>query len=966
MQFVTLLCVILLALLVHCKVRRIHLRQGPSLQVKYDDSVPETPLPRLKRAADVIYHEENNYMEMANGKPHMKPDYGVVFNHQGYLMQNLRRIYLVVAVPLPDPTLMFPPNLTVPSCENWYYTLQDGSTKAPGDPLVKQVCKDVSKTAQRLLRSMEVQKRALTKLVKGSLPALLPNPIVQTPHGEAVKIGNQFWYANNSIAFKNSRQKRAIPILGVLGAVNAIAGTVIKGINSYINYKRNNAMQQAIEKLSQNDEILLNQIKVINNKTTVITRALAKGLRETQARMDVFHNRLDTLQTRLRATLNDMAEAHRHLRNVAYSNRIAIKYLSKVNNDFLIDTSIYQQYYTMLIREIKGFLSGVDTLAEGILSSRLISPEKLHDLLHEITNSVVDNTNFELVFKNIFQYYAEPIISFTNSATDLIIQIPVLIKKKNQEPLQLFSMQTVPFPLDSESYTGQNNQFTQIQIDQPYMATNPNSYIPLTEQQLRLCTKIQATYYCENAHLLIDRNEHSCASALFFNASSTEIVKNCDVNYIKSDNLKAHILDAGESLILSNLPKPWTLICYPNLRPVQIQFSTYRIVKREELCECSLSAGPYYLSQTKEHCENSNTSRDGIFESYYAANHIVFDYLEAKLHIQLDSESKESLNRLLDGIPEYNWAKLNWIEPDTPDNVIQNEKDAEIVTELDVILEKLIEDTDQSLFRSTSEFLQNQKSFKEHLKSARKWEAAATIGSFLSYFNILVWILLIFFGKNLITKCLATVPIMQHYELAKIQTKADDDLFRPNLHYPTFPPEHETISGQATLLTFTIAIIVFCTTIAILYCIYKKYKYSSSLMRTCFPCYPLSRVIRGNFTTDIFVEITHIQTAQTIWAHVQKVTVYPSRLRVFGTLQSHQIQIQRVCCGCTRIMRINWQNVIITDDNDVPLRMSSKAPISIWTPSTLESIMPDEAYTIRIMGRVLDLVMELPTANAIP
>ena len=44
--------------------------------------------------------------------------------------------------------------------------------------------------------------------------------------------------------------------------------------------------------------------------------------------------------------------------------------------------------------------------------------------------------------------------SFTNTIDGLILQLPILIKLKVQVPMSLYSVDTVPIPLDAETYTG--------------------------------------------------------------------------------------------------------------------------------------------------------------------------------------------------------------------------------------------------------------------------------------------------------------------------------------------------------------------------------------------------------------------------------------------------------------------------------------------------------------------------------
>ena len=56
---------------------------------------------------------------------------------------------------------------------------------------------------------------------------------------------------------------------------------------------------------------------------------------------------------------------------------------------------------------------------------------------------------------------------------------------------------------------------------------------------------------------------------------------------------ESKIPDAGDILILSNPRKPWTVVCKDVDRTFELEYSTYRILNRSKLCECSLMAGNY-------------------------------------------------------------------------------------------------------------------------------------------------------------------------------------------------------------------------------------------------------------------------------------------------------------------------------------------------------------------------------------
>ena len=90
---------------------------------------------------------------------------------------------------------------------------------------------------------------------------------------------------------------------------------------------------------------------------------------------------------------------------------------------------------------------------------------------------------------------------------------------------------------------------------------------------------------------------------------------------------ESKVLDTGNILILSNLQKPRTIICKDVDRTFDLEYSTYRIFNRSELCECSLMAGNYLLSQAISNCEGMPEVKDGFFTTYYAFNQIALDVL---------------------------------------------------------------------------------------------------------------------------------------------------------------------------------------------------------------------------------------------------------------------------------------------------------------------------------------------------
>ena len=72
--------------------------------------------------------------------------------------------------------------------------------------------------------------------------------------------------------------------------------------------------------------------------------------------------------------------------------------------------------------------------------------------------------------------------------------------------------------------------------------------------------------------------------------------------FASRQNFPPKVLDAGKTMILFNLPRPWILVCGKHKRPRKIQIATYKILNRTKLCECSLTAGTFSLDKTLVQC----------------------------------------------------------------------------------------------------------------------------------------------------------------------------------------------------------------------------------------------------------------------------------------------------------------------------------------------------------------------------
>ena len=140
-------------------------------------------------------------------------------------------------------------------------------------------------------------------------------------------------------------------------------------------------------------------------------------------------------------------------------------------------------------------LIGIENLNSGYLTHRIVDPQVLTKYLEIIEDNLEETApEYEPGFTSVYQYYGNSLASFTNTTDDLLLQLPILIKLQVQVSMSLFSKETVPVPLDAETYIGDKREYTQIILETEYIALTDNNYVPLTQAQISLCVKIGYTY----------------------------------------------------------------------------------------------------------------------------------------------------------------------------------------------------------------------------------------------------------------------------------------------------------------------------------------------------------------------------------------------------------------------------------------------------------------------------------------
>ena len=529
--------------------------------------------------------------------------------------------------------------------------------------------------------------------------------------------------------------------------------------------------------------------------------------------------------------------------------------------------------------------------------------------------------------------------------------------------MSLFSIETAPVPLDAETYIGEKREYTQIILQTELIALTENNYIPLTQAQISLCAKIGYMYYCEYAHLLKKCAEHTCISAIYYDQGSDVKAKQYKTIITFDTILESKILDAGDLLILSNLQKPWTIACKDISRVFEIEYSTYRILNRSELCECSLTAGNYLLSYTNINCGNAPEARDSYFTTYYSFNKIVLDIITEKFDIQVDENTKTQAALLHDDIPGYD---LPTIDTDNDEDVsILGEDNSQIYAHLDNVLVYMIDNQEAAIFKSKQDFNKNKEKISQYIKYAENWQVASVICSYTAMAcDLLLTIAMITF----LLKYCKTMQVMlaaflqMNTKNTGIQSIQADQIGRtyPPLFTLNLSKEEEIIDDlrEISAMEYVVQVIVIIVYIAVviivMYFCCMKCRHTRTIFKCCFPFLMISHIICTSRCTDLFVEVTNVTKGNGIWAHFVSTGYFPSQIQLSRPIQKDDVQIETFCC-IFKCIRINWSSINVTGISGTMTTMPDMAYVSIFTDNDLTHITEDH-FEIKLITRLLDQI----------
>ena len=527
--------------------------------------------------------------------------------------------------------------------------------------------------------------------------------------------------------------------------ITDIIGLGIQAFSAISQHRKQSKLERGMKQLEHRQNVLDHRIEAMEGDMLSITKETFEELDYLKRELELKGYNIKVLTTEIK---NVQYKLSRHMeRNMDNSN--SILFLSSTISVLLSEMERYLALHERVKSELDHILDALDNLSNNLLSHSVVRPSVLKRLIEHAKQQLAEKyTNYELVITEVHDYYNLSVSSFDYVDGILGVFVPLFIRPNLQEPMYVYNVRTIPVPyhINSEMIdeTESEKAYTQIIPDTEMVAMNRDTYINVDHSELKQCIKFSVMYVCEQTFLMKHTSEHKCETAIYHEQSPDLIKNKCNIQYYPELNPTPQILDAGKHILLGNIPEPWSVVCSKNDPiPNPLQASKYVIIKKKDLCQCSLSAGRWYIQEHIVHCEEEASSD---LQLYYTVNMavMIYDFIEEIEEVKVRDIS------LYEEPVKYDPVEIDLVDIKT-DKVIGD-------TYQRLAFKRVMENRDNRIYANKIDYMMDTNDASDVFSGHNKYQTIL----FILIFIFIVILIICIFGKYLglnshFQKILATV-----------------------------------------------------------------------------------------------------------------------------------------------------------------------------------------------------------------
>lgn len=537
---------------------------------------------KFRRDVDDLELPPEEYVskQVSAGKDLLFSGLGLNFKHVGQFESTREKIYLTVVVPIPDiiGILDSLENLDlyqkVASCNLGILPFNNARI------MINRICKNhqdtmksLKKTVNRILTMsyarLDIIQKYIPKLARDRKRKLKPQPGKPT----------------------RNRPKRIVDLYATSMA---------------------SANRADIEKLKKLKPIIENledfQVN-ITEQVEVLTKVTENEFKTVYKNLNVTYNRLNNLTHAVKIGFEEVRDDL----NRARTEREIINLVDEIStiHDTLqrtiLETFFQLKWYLQDISE------GIHELELGQLPALLVPHDQLADILQKTARTLFKTYNdYELITNDPIPYYRQSNVIYVALDYKLVIRIPVYIKEKHQEIMQLY--QAISFHVPYSVYDANHPvkdlprtpSYTKIILTYEYVAVGIKQYVLLHGNQLRECIYFNTILVCESIVLQRQKTDESCLGTIFSDITIEKVAKLCNFNYYYNLNVVPQTFTDDKYILIANVNSSWSLFCLHDTVPRKVGRDTYAVVNRDTLCHCKIViADRFYIQQRINNCGNT-------------------------------------------------------------------------------------------------------------------------------------------------------------------------------------------------------------------------------------------------------------------------------------------------------------------------------------------------------------------------